>query len=74
MRSFECAPPFGMNEARSYPIPESEVHKLDELQEHLPHDVEGMVRRSDQWIRSNPLAATLIAALAGFMIAQRLRR
>ena len=63
-----------MNEVRSYPIPESEVQKLDELQAQLPHDVEGMVRRSDRWIRSNPLAATLIAALAGFMVGQRFQR
>jgi hypothetical protein len=63
-----------MNEVRSYPIPESELQKLDELQAHLPLDVEGMVTRSNHWIRSNPLAATLIAALAGFMVGQRLRR
>ena len=62
-----------MNEVRSYPIPASEVQKLDELQAHLPLDVEGMVARSNQWIRTNPLAATLIAGLAGFIVGRRLR-
>jgi hypothetical protein len=74
LRLFCSTPSCGMNEVRYYPIPESEVQKLDELQTQLPLDVEGIFARSNQWTRNNPLAAALIAGLAGFMVGQRLRR
>ena len=62
-----------MNEVHTFPLPEIEIHKLDNLREQLPHDADSLALAADKWIRENALAATIIAGALGYLMGRRLK-
>ncbi len=63
-----------MDQVHMFPLPEAEVHKLDEIRTQLPRDADTLVATADQWIRANALASTIIAGAVGYLTGRCIMR
>jgi len=63
-----------MNDAHTFPLPEVEVHKLDELRAQLPQEADTLVAAADEWIRANALASTIVAGAVGYLTGRCIMR
>jgi len=61
-----------MNEEHTFPLPEVETHKLDNLREQLS-DSETMIHATDRWIHENAPLAVVGAGLLGFVFGRCLK-
>jgi hypothetical protein len=60
-------------EAHTFPMPEIEAHKLDELEEQL-HENPTLAVTALNWIKENAVASTAAAVVAGYLFSRWFRK
>jgi ElaB/YqjD/DUF883 family membrane-anchored ribosome-binding protein len=63
-----------MKENHTFPVPEVEAHKLDDLEEQLQDHAAGLATAVKKFLRENAWASTAVALALGFLIARQLVR
>jgi ElaB/YqjD/DUF883 family membrane-anchored ribosome-binding protein len=63
-----------MKENHTFPVPEVEAHKLDDLEEQLQDHAAGLATATKKFLRENAWASTAVAVALGFLIARQLLR
>jgi ElaB/YqjD/DUF883 family membrane-anchored ribosome-binding protein len=61
-----------MKENHTFPVPEVEAHKLDDLEQQLQEHAAGLAAAAKKFFRENAWASTAVAAALGFLIARQL--